>query len=97
MTNETFRDKVVIITGASSGIGRALALELAAHGACLALAARDAQRLADVAVKCHERGGRALVVPTDVADESQCRITSSSDYGKRLAGRCGGPAPRRER
>jgi len=45
MSEDTFREKTVVITGASSGIGRALALQLADEGTWLALAARDAQRL----------------------------------------------------
>ncbi len=69
----TFRETAVIVTGASSGIGRALALRLADEGAWLALAARNAGRLESVAGECQERGSRALAIPTDVADESQCR------------------------
>jgi short-subunit dehydrogenase len=57
----------IILTGASEGIGRALALELAARGARVALAARDRDRLDTLAQECRTRGGEALVVPTDVS------------------------------
>jgi short-subunit dehydrogenase len=73
MTPENFRNKVVIVTGASSGIGRALALQLAREGASVALAARSAGRLQALAEECRARGGTVEVIPTDVADESQCR------------------------
>jgi len=52
MPQQPFRQNVVILTGASSGIGRALALQLAEQGAWLALAARDSQRLEQVAQGC---------------------------------------------
>lgn len=68
-----FRENVVVITGASEGIGRELALRLAGQGAWLALAARDAARLEAVAAECRARGARAIAVPTDVAVEAQCR------------------------
>jgi short-subunit dehydrogenase len=61
-----FSGRSVVITGASSGIGRALAVELAGQGARLALAARDAARLEGVASECRARGAQVLVVPTDV-------------------------------
>ena len=61
---------VVVITGASSGIGRALAGALHRGGARLVLAARRAARLDDV--NC-ELGGEHLVVPTDVSNADQCR------------------------
>lgn len=73
MPTDTFQGKVAIITGASSGIGKALALRLAAEGARLALAARDAQRLDTVAADCRTRGGQAVAIPTDVTDEVQCQ------------------------
>lgn len=73
MPDAPFRDNVVIITGASAGIGRELAVQLAAQGAHLALAARDAAKLEEVAAECRARGARAAVIPTDVADEAQCR------------------------
>jgi len=72
MSNRTFQDKAVIVTGASSGIGRALALQLADQGAWVALAARNAQRLDALAEECRQRGGKAIAVPTDVTSEAQC-------------------------
>jgi short-subunit dehydrogenase len=59
----------IILTGASEGIGRALALELAARGARVALAARDRHRLETLTQECRARGGEALAVPTDVTSE----------------------------
>jgi short-subunit dehydrogenase len=56
----------IILTGASEGIGRALALALAGRGARLALAARDRQRLESLAQECRARGGEARALPTDV-------------------------------
>jgi NAD(P)-dependent dehydrogenase (short-subunit alcohol dehydrogenase family) len=73
MKADAFRDQVVIVTGASSGIGRALALQLAGQGAKVALAARRAGLLEDVVVTCRQIGGEALAVPTDIADEAQCK------------------------
>lgn len=59
---------VVVITGASSGIGRATALRFAKKGAALVLAARREQALDDVVAECERMGVRALAVPTDVTD-----------------------------
>jgi len=61
---------VVVITGASSGIGRATALAFARRGARLALAARREQPLRELARECELAGGRAIAVPTDVTDEA---------------------------
>ena len=72
MRAHAFRDQVVIVTGASSGIGRALALQLAKQGAKVVLAARRAELLEQVAADCRQAGGMALAIPTDVADEKQC-------------------------
>jgi short-subunit dehydrogenase len=72
MTTNTFREKTVVVTGASSGIGKALTLQLADEGAWLALAAREVQRLDALVLECQQRGGKAIAIPTDVADESQC-------------------------
>jgi short-subunit dehydrogenase len=73
MKADAFRDQVVIVTGASSGIGRASALQLAGQGANVVLAARRAELLEQVAAACRQAGGQALTVPTDVADELQCK------------------------
>lgn len=66
-------DKVVVITGASSGIGRATALEFARQGAAVILAARRMAALHEVAEECVAAGGRAMVVPTDVTDQRAMR------------------------
>jgi short-subunit dehydrogenase len=73
MKADAFRNQVVIVTGASSGIGAALALQLAGQGAKVVLAARRAELLEQVATLCRQFGGEALAIPTDVADESQCK------------------------
>jgi NAD(P)-dependent dehydrogenase (short-subunit alcohol dehydrogenase family) len=72
MPNAYFKDKVVVITGGSSGIGRELAIRLAAQGAKLSLAARDIDRLEVVRTECEKRGGQAIAVPTDVGEQAQC-------------------------
>lgn len=69
--NDILRDKVIVITGANSGIGRAAALLLAERGARLALAARRAERLAEVAAEVRQRGAQAIAVPTDVTQPDQ--------------------------
>ena len=63
------KDLVVVITGASSGIGLATALEFAEQGAKVVLAARREWALRDVAMECERRGGQAIHVPTDTTDE----------------------------
>ena len=73
MKPDAFRDQVVIVTGASAGIGRSLALQLAGQGAKVAIAARRTERLEQVAVECRQRGGEVLVLPADVSDETQCK------------------------
>jgi len=73
MTNPYFHNKVIVITGASRGIGRGLALRLAGQGASLVLAARDVARLEAVRDECEKRGGQAIVVPTDVTEQAQCQ------------------------
>ncbi len=67
------RDKSIVITGASDGIGRALAIALAARGAHLVVAARSAAGLDETVRLVAAAGGRAYAVPTDVADPEACR------------------------
>lgn len=66
----SLEDRVVVITGASSGIGRAAATRFADKGAAVVLAARRAGALEDVARECRASGAQALAVPTDVTDAS---------------------------
>jgi NAD(P)-dependent dehydrogenase (short-subunit alcohol dehydrogenase family) len=66
------RDKVALITGASSGIGRAAALRLARHGVRVVLAARTESALAEAREAIVSQGGQALAVPTDVTEAGQC-------------------------
>lgn len=65
-----FKDQVVFITGASSGIGAAAALEFAREGATLALAARRADRLDAVKAEIEALGARALALTCDVTDRT---------------------------
>ena len=66
-----FTDQVVVVTGASRGIGRAIALVFAQAGARLALVSRTADALEAVAVEVRAVGAEALVLPTDVAVEAE--------------------------
>jgi len=68
----TFTDKVIVITGASEGIGRALALALAPQKPKLVLSARNAERLESLAGECRALGAEALPVAADVTMQAQC-------------------------
>jgi clavulanate-9-aldehyde reducatase len=65
--------RVVAITGASSGIGEATALACARAGAAVALGARRAERIEQLALRIVQEGGRAVALPTDVGDEQRAR------------------------
>ena len=67
------REASVVITGASSGIGRAAALAFAQHGARLTLAGRREDALREAVTACQRKGREALAVPTDVGDPEAVR------------------------
>ena len=71
---KSLNNKVVVITGASSGIGKALAMAMAAHGAKIVIAARSKNKLDELAGTLTEKGSEVLAVPADVAVEEQCRM-----------------------
>lgn len=72
--------QVVVITGASSGVGRATALEFARYRCTIILAARQQNELEDVAAICQKLGAKALAVPTDVTDESSVNALAKAAY-----------------
>ncbi|MER8955911.1 SDR family NAD(P)-dependent oxidoreductase [Mesorhizobium sp. M0833] len=83
------RGAVVVVAGASSGIGRATALGLARKGARLVLVSRNADALDKVAKECADLGGEALTFATDMADDAArgecaalpCRVSAGSTCG----------------
>jgi short-subunit dehydrogenase len=68
-----FKDKVVIVTGASSGIGEAIARIFASNGSKVVLAARTESRLSEITDDIKSSGGEAFYVKTDVSIESDCK------------------------
>jgi NAD(P)-dependent dehydrogenase (short-subunit alcohol dehydrogenase family) len=81
----TLDGKVIIITGASAGIGAATALALAPHHTKLVLAARRVDRLQSVADQCRAAGSEALVIPCDVAqraDVEQLVAAAVAQFGR---------------
>jgi 3-oxoacyl-[acyl-carrier protein] reductase len=77
--------KVALVTGASQGIGRAIALRLAQDGFHVALAARNEEKLKQVAAEIAAAGGQAEVFPLDIADEESIKTTAKAvltNYGK---------------
>ena len=66
-------DRVVVVTGASSGIGRATALALARHGARMVLVSRTKEKLDELAGEIEAAGGHAWVHPTDLSDMDACQ------------------------
>lgn len=67
MAKQSLQGKVIVITGASSGFGKGAALEFARRGAKLALAARRANEIEELAAECRSAGGDAVACPTDVS------------------------------
>ncbi len=85
MSQPAFQGAVVVITGASSGIGRELAILLAEQDAKLVLAARNLVHLQETAALCHANSAQILVVQTDVSDPEQCRALieqAAARYGR---------------
>jgi len=82
---KNFDKKVIIITGASEGIGRALSLKFAEHQAKIVIAARNEKRLNELKNEIESLGANALVVPTDVTDKDACKNLIEStveEYGQ---------------
>lgn len=73
-----FKDKVAVITGAGSGIGRALAIALAGHGAHLALLDQDSAALAETARRCESTGVRIVTGTVDVTDWDSMQSAAST-------------------
>jgi NADP-dependent 3-hydroxy acid dehydrogenase YdfG len=74
--------KVALVTGASSGIGEGIALELAMAGATVALSARRADRLEQLVAKIEAAGGKALALPGDMTVEAEALRTVADTVGK---------------
>jgi NAD(P)-dependent dehydrogenase (short-subunit alcohol dehydrogenase family) len=85
MAERTFADQIGVVTGASQGIGRAIALGLAASGATVCLAARNTARLDEVHRAVEEEGGSARTFSLDVTDDAALIAFSDAvrrDYGR---------------
>jgi NAD(P)-dependent dehydrogenase (short-subunit alcohol dehydrogenase family) len=84
MIKNEFKDKVVVITGASGGVGRATAWEFAKQGAKVALLARSLEQLEGARKEVENLGAQALVVPVDVADADA--VEAAADKVERQLG-----------
>jgi short-subunit dehydrogenase len=77
-SNKPLQEKVVVITGATSGAGRAAALEFAKHQCTLILAARNETALNDIAAECEAFGASVKTVPTDVTDANAVKTLAAT-------------------
>ncbi|HVF80564.1 MAG TPA: SDR family oxidoreductase [Flavisolibacter sp.] len=82
---KTLHGKTIVITGASSGVGRAAAIEMASRGASVVLAARREEALQELATECEALGARALVAVTDVKEAAA--VTHLAAEAKAWGGR----------
>ena len=85
MTTDLLTDKVIVLSGVGPGLGRALGEEAARMGADLVLASRTEKRLRKMAEVVESHGRRALVVPTDIDDESAraaLRDAALAEFGR---------------
>ena len=91
-------DRVVVLTGASSGLGVGFAKALAAAGADLVLAARRLDRLEELAPSLREAGARVVTVATDVSSPEDCQaVAAAAEQGVRAGRRTGQQRRRRAR
>ena len=82
MKSDAFQEQVAIVTGASAGIGKSLALMLASQCAKVVIAARRPERLEQIAESCRMFCGDVMVVPSDVTDEAQCKALIDKTIGR---------------
>lgn len=84
--NKTISGKTVVVTGASSGVGRAIAEAFALEGCNLVLAARGKEALDETVQLCHDLGVGAMAVPTDVSNEEDVKnlISKALEYNGRI-------------
>ncbi len=85
MSTGKLNRKVAVVTGASSGIGEATAIALAAEGAQVAVAARRADRLETLVKRISDHGGQALSIVADVADDTQAHdmiLKANAEFGR---------------
>lgn len=82
----SFKDKVVLITGASSGIGAAIAIKFAEEGASVIIVARNETKLKEVAYKCKRNGAQVLLIIADVTKDDDLKeiISNTRRVGSRI-------------